>query len=236
MPYRKKNYVRRKRKNFRRKKYQPRVTNVTKSVSGAFPHAIVSKLRFCDPVLLDPSLGGVAHYTYRANSVYDPAVRVGGAQPRGFDEMMSLYNKFRVLGSRIKVRFINDKFAQDNANEQSITAFVGLIDETGDTPASLVEAVENRGKFTTKVLGNLQSTAFTKTIIRKFSAKKHWTNTPGMTEDVFEGGAGSDCVKQCFYTVGCGNWDLTENARACHAIVEIDYIVKFYQPRVLPQS
>lgn len=237
MPYRKKNYQRRKRKTFRRrKKNYPVTTNVSKSINGAFPSAMVAKLRFCDPILLDATTGSVAHQTYRANSVYDPRVGLGGTQPRGFDEYMSLYFKYRVLGSRIRVRFINDPVAQSNTNEQAVTAYVGLINSTGDTPTSLVQAIENRGSFTYKVLGHTYSSGFTKTIIRKFSAKKHWTGTPGLSEDVFEGGSGADCVKQCFYTVGCGNWDLTENPRSIHAVVEIDYIVKFYEPKMLPAS
>lgn len=217
-----------------KRRYSRSVVRVNRSLTP-FPNGMVAKIRFCDNILLDANTGSVSYNVFRANSIWDPRQTLGGAQARGFDEYMTVYEKWRVLGSKIHCRFINDKVAQTSTNENGCVAFAGLVNNATDYPTSIVEAVEQR-QFTTKVLGNMQSAQFHKSITRKFSAKKHWNGSPPWTEDVFEGGANSDCLKQCFYIVGCGNYDLTENPAAVHCLVVVDYVVKFYQPKQLAQS
>lgn len=232
MPYKKK-YNKKGKKKYNKKK-GPKVYNVSKALTP-FPSGMVAKIKFVDNILLDSNTGAVAYQVYRANSVYDPRQGAFGHQPRSFDEYMSIYGKFRVLGSRMKAQFINDKFAQNASNEQSVIAFAGLVNEATAVPSNMVEALESR-QYSTRILGNLQSGKFHQNIVRKFSAKKHWGGAPPATEDVFEGGAAADCLKQAFYVVGSGNYDLTENPAAVHCLVEIEYIVKFYEPKLLPQS
>lgn len=48
--------------------------------------------------------------TIRANDLFDPNYATGGHQPRGFDEFMSIYNEFTVLGSKVKVDFMYEGY------------------------------------------------------------------------------------------------------------------------------
>lgn len=46
--------------------------------------------------------GGYSNFfTARGSDLYDPDFAVGGAQPRGFDQLMGLYKKFNVYASQI---------------------------------------------------------------------------------------------------------------------------------------
>jgi len=47
-------------------------------------------------------------WTYRANGMYDPEVAVGGHQPLGFDELMTQYKNFCVLGASIDVTVLGN--------------------------------------------------------------------------------------------------------------------------------
>jgi len=47
---------------------------------------------------IQPQIG----FAYRANDLYDPQVQVGGHQPLGFDQWMTLYSRFTVIKSSIQ--------------------------------------------------------------------------------------------------------------------------------------
>jgi hypothetical protein len=46
--------------------------------------------------------GGTQAYSWRMNDIYDAFVGAGGAACHGIDEMQSLYQRYRVIASRIK--------------------------------------------------------------------------------------------------------------------------------------
>lgn len=49
--------------------------------------------------------GSVGSVVYNANSLYDPEVALGGGQPRGFDQMMALFDRYCVTGVKIEAWF-----------------------------------------------------------------------------------------------------------------------------------
>lgn len=80
-------------------------------------------------------------YSFRGNSVYDPDVAIGGTQPAGFDQLMSLYYNFRVHGSKIRVEYINGRTGQTPpialvpVNSAAIPGYSD-IDQIGEDPYS----------------------------------------------------------------------------------------------------
>lgn len=74
----------------------------------------------------------IADYQYRGNSPFDPEVAIGGRQPAGFDQIMTLYNNFRCHGSKITVEFINGQTGQTPAvaivpvNAAAIPAYTNI--------------------------------------------------------------------------------------------------------------
>lgn len=52
---------------------------------------------------LNPGVGSLASYVFRANSCYDPNLTGIGHQPRGFDQLMALYDHGTVIASKIDV-------------------------------------------------------------------------------------------------------------------------------------
>lgn len=84
----------------RRRKY-PRITNMLRAKTYA-------KLRYVDTVSLDPGIAGITSYVFRCNDIYDPDYTGVGHQPLLRDEYANLYQKYRVLGSTIKVAPVPD--------------------------------------------------------------------------------------------------------------------------------
>lgn len=61
-------------------------------------------MRYFTTITLDPGLAGfpATHY-FSANSLFDPDAGIGGHQPRGFDQIMELYDRYRVDECLIEV-------------------------------------------------------------------------------------------------------------------------------------
>lgn len=57
--------------------------------------------KYSDFFSLNPALAGFASYVFCANGVYDPNITGVGHQPRGFDQLMALYDHFVVIHSKI---------------------------------------------------------------------------------------------------------------------------------------
>jgi len=49
-------------------------------------------------------IAGTNRVVIRGNSLYDPEHAVGGHQPMGFDQLIALYNRFRVTASYIEAK------------------------------------------------------------------------------------------------------------------------------------
>lgn len=64
------------------------------------------KLLYTDGVLLATSAGvGFTTYSFRANSLFDPDYTGTGHQPYRYDQLATIYQKYRVVSSKITVNF-----------------------------------------------------------------------------------------------------------------------------------
>lgn len=50
-------------------------------------------------------VGTAGNYVFSANGCYDPNITGTGHQPMGFDQMMTLYDQYTVVGAKITVNF-----------------------------------------------------------------------------------------------------------------------------------
>lgn len=88
------------------------------------PTKLKVNLRFAQNISLNPNVTGVATQVYRANDLYDPDFTGVGNQPRGFDQLMTLYDHFVVIGSKITVMmhpdgYTNSMFLAINLKDSS---------------------------------------------------------------------------------------------------------------------
>jgi len=64
-------------------------------------------MTYVDVVDLNGATGGLAHYEYAANGLFDPDITGGGHQPYGFDQWMTFYTKATVLRSNCEVKAVS---------------------------------------------------------------------------------------------------------------------------------
>ncbi len=102
--HRRKRRSRKRRPRRRRRKAFNNVMTIRRS-----PMALKFKatLLYTDEINLDPGVAGVAAYhSFRANDCFDPDETGVGHQPRGFDQIIPMYEHFTVIGSKMKATFM----------------------------------------------------------------------------------------------------------------------------------
>lgn len=66
---------------------------VPRGLRAPVPYRLSTKLRYSTTLALNPGLGSVpAVHVLSANGLYDPDITGVGGQPRGFDQLMALYD------------------------------------------------------------------------------------------------------------------------------------------------
>lgn len=105
MPPRKQN-----RKKGRRKarKANPRML----SLGPTYPNGIIAKHKYTEAMVLQGSytqtdIPSTAMYSFRAGSMFDPDRTSTGHQPLFYDEMALIYEQYRILGAKARIRFVN---------------------------------------------------------------------------------------------------------------------------------
>ena len=95
--------------------------------------------RYAERFQLNPSVGGTpSTRNFSANGCHDPDINIGGHQPRGFDQLMSLYDHGVVTESRIKVW-------ADNNGEEAGQVITVTCKDTNATPIDFKDLLETGG-------------------------------------------------------------------------------------------
>uniref|UniRef100_UPI004047C05F hypothetical protein n=1 Tax=Shewanella sp. TaxID=50422 RepID=UPI004047C05F len=101
-------------------------------------------LRYVAEILLNAGSGANDHWIFRANGLFDPDITGTGHQPKGFDQLMTLYGKYTVVASRCKIAPY-----YTTAGEPSYI-LVHLMNGTSDATIDTIEEAmeqQNRSKI-----------------------------------------------------------------------------------------
>lgn len=77
------------------------------TIQQGFPDRFRTMMVFGNYQLLIPAAGNKAAHTFRGNSVYDPDFTGAGLTANTYSQLSLLYNRYRVLSSRIHLEYIN---------------------------------------------------------------------------------------------------------------------------------
>lgn len=209
----------------------------TKGYAGSYPSALVvsrglgfparfkCKLRYTEQNGLS-STGSLTTASYSANGLYDPYLGVGGHQPMYFDQMMAIYNKYKVLGSKITV-------VVNNLATMEPGYFTVYLDDDGTASATSMNQIVELGKVKQVYsLGGIH-TAFTK-FTSNYSARKMFKDK--FTSDSLIGDAASNPSEIAAYVVAYQNHAGFTTAQSPVFQVTIDYFVEFFELKETTQS
>ncbi len=177
--------------------------------------------------------GDAVSSVYRCNDLFDPTVAVGGHQPLGFDQMMTLYNKFVVLRSSITCMF---SCATTAAGAAHTMVGIRLEDTAGTLPVLLTHLIElRRCKY--KMIGYSNGANNQKTIKYSVRPWKFLGLSSPKDETEYWGSAVASPVMGCDWSVFSVPVDDTTNSPGIQTVTRIAYKTLFFEPQTeLAQS
>lgn len=215
------------------KRYKKKTTKRTykaspyRSLSSPMPMSITSKLKYDSAWTLDPAAGSAAVHVFSANGLYDPDITGVGHQPRGFDQIMTMYDHYQVTGAKITVQFLGS-----NANTSGMICFVSTQDAAPTlTPTDYMES--NKVSFN----GIVQTAATTGStrLTQKYSSKQ-WFNTAASSAGRLQGTTGTNPSEQVYFHVGCYPSFLATEPQSITFHANIEFIATFTERRLPNQS
>lgn len=218
MPYRRRRRTTRKR-NWKKKGFRMNAPLATK---------LASKLIYEEQFNLNPSLGGLpAQYVLSANGLYDPNVGGSGHQPRGFDQLMSLYTHATVVGCKVTAVFHN----VDSGNTQCVAIMpsdnLGSISD----PSDILESP--RVKFAK--LSTLGSGQEMKTLSAIINPNKYLGISKPLSEDTVKNSSTDNPLNEVYFKLIAWNQAGSDSGNV-EVTVRAEYSVIFTEPKVPNQS
>lgn len=211
----------RKRRRHSRRRYR---LTAMRAPSGV-PTQNVCKMRYVQRIAIAAGPAMVAHL-FRANSIFDPDLTGIGHQPMGHDQMVALYNHYTVLGSKITVAW--------GTHDPNTECVCGVyLDSNGISGYSSYEGVIEARKGAYRLLTDNRNAKYTTC---KYSAKKFFQLADVMDNtDRIGAAVGNNPVEDVAFVVWGQPGNFTSSV-TMEALVKIEYIVKFSEPKEITES
>lgn len=208
------------RRRRKRRSYIPR---------APFPDRALRKLRYSELYSFDPGVSSIATYDILANGIYDPYQGIGGTHAYGFDQMMVAYDHFVVLGSKIRVEFTN-------ALDTNSALFAAIKLSDGPTFPTVVNQILQEPKTKHITIGNAYSGKANPTLTHTYSAKKFFSTKDVIGNDNLQGNVSGDPSEKAHFLVSVAGMNPADDCSPVPAIITVDYIVMFIEPKAVPLS
>jgi len=191
------------------------------------PYKLMTKIKYSSSIQLAPTtiVTDVVHI-FQANGTYDPDITGGGHQPRGFDQLMALYDHNVVVFSEITVMYPCS--AVDSAPYIAHLSLEDFTSQSADLNAYL-----EKSDCVYKQVSGTQGYPTTLTLKRNpntFLGRKDPLSDPNLKNS-----ASANATEGAFWHVGLAiGSGTTPNSMRCHAT--ITYTVVFIEPKDPGQS
>lgn len=162
-------------------------------------------------------------HVFSANGVYDPSITGVGHQPRGFDQLMALYDHYVVIGSQITVQ------APCESATNSIIYAITLQD--GTTTTSDFEDILEQPYVAWRTASPNSEPVY---LMQKFNPKFLGYNQPLSVSDL-EGTSGQNPAEQAYFHVYGWSPQGTDEANIV-VTCRIEYICMLIEPNLPAKS
>lgn len=206
---------------------------------SGFPAKKLVRLRYATRLNLDAPIDGTpVHNGYRANGMYDPNMALGGHQPMGFDQWMTVYDHFTVLGSKITVRYV-----PNTTTAFPPIAFGIMLTDDSVFPYTNTDALhaimESSHGGRAMRLADISNSATSRnlSVTRTFSAKRFFGKAFLTGSEDYKGAINADPTEQaCFLVWALNPTTAGNDPPSCSFVVTVEYIAMLTERRELAQS
>jgi len=169
---------------------------------------------------------------FSANGMFDPNQTAPGHQPRGFDEIMPLYDHYTVIGAKCTATFI-PTLDIDGAGD-SLGMMAGVSLRRSATPFTDQRAIQEDRNVTFGGLGNFNSPS--RRFSRSFSARKFLGISHPMSETLIRGTQTANPGQQAFFHIWISPQAFAVAQGTWQVSVDIMYMAVFTEPKLPGES
>lgn len=188
------------------------------------PMKFKAVLRYSDPfeAFIPPQTGLSIGKVFSCNGIYDPDITRIGHQPSGFDQLMSMYDHYVVIGAKITTTFVN------NDNNHGVVCAVDVRDRSTLEPDMRV--TQESGTAKTAVLTSENSGRGAVTITYKINPNKFLGRSKPLADPQLKGSDQKNPDEQCYFHIMLSSLDAgSVDSTTISSILE--YQVIFIEPK-----
>lgn len=217
----------------RRRNYRKR--NLLSFAKAPMPNKFATKLRYADGYSINPPPGGlIGSQIIVANGLYDPDYTGTGHQPRGFDQLIAMYDHYTVIGAKITATFVGN-----GGTSPGGPIVVGIaLKDAASPPTNKNEYMEGRNVIS-RVMRHSSSDASVQdkiTLSKAFSAKKFLGVSKPLSSSILRGSAAANPAEEAFFHLFVQVLRGTDDVGEIEVQIVIDYLVVFTEPKQPSQS
>lgn len=183
-------------------------------------------MRYSDQKSLTSAASTPGTWTYRANGMYDPQYLAGGHQPLTFDQYMTFYNHFTVVGAKATLRVVH---------AEATPLMIGIYVTGGASHITNVSQLMEQPKVKYVMVPQQSEGGGFITLTYKLSIAKFLGIKKLLSDDTVRGTATSDPTEECYFQFFAYRPDGTAITQ-CQFFLSIDYKAVLTEPTVIPQS
>lgn len=195
--------------------------------SGPFPRTAVVTMRYVSDGFINPLPNTVGSLSFRANSIFDPDVLVGGHQPYGHDTLETVYAHYDVISAKCTATFTGTAGGEIGTG----IAFIKLSTLSAHTFDR--QLIREQPGIKWKIAGSIDSTN-NATLSKNFNASQFWGGKRGKTNQSAH--FGNNPSEQAYFHVGIMSTNDTTNVAPTAVNVTITYKVRVSDPIALGGS
>lgn len=166
-------------------------------------------------------------HVFSLNSLFDPDVTGVGHQPRGYDQLMLMYDHYTVINCKVRIDAHN--------NESNRGAYIiATIRDSATTSTNFTDYTESLNSQW-KILGIESSGSADKVLMLNINPNEFLGRSAPLADPDLKGGATSSPIEQCFlHLSGMGIDQFT--ACSINLMCTLEYTVIFTEPKQPAQS
>lgn len=208
----------------RRRRYRKKRYNKSNAPSGSpFPIKCMNKLTYVEQTSTNPGSVTPSGIVFRANGLYDPNLSGAGHQPRGFDEYMNIYERWLVIGGKVRVDVA--------PTTTPVMMYMLLSSDSTSIMTNPTDYSESRN--VKKIILGANSSG--RTVYYKYNPNKFMVAPKPMSTPNLQGTASVDPTRQCYLHVAFVSLDGSDPGSIPYQVT-IDYSVIFHTPKKLIES
>lgn len=226
--YRKRRYRRKRKRTYKRRANnraltQQRTWNVpTRSLLG---NSRAVKLKYVEVTQIPVVAGLPGVISIRILNIQDPLASGGGHQPRGFDQLEPLWNRYHVLGAKCTANFMPSN------SQHSCIQYIQTSGVEATTLINPVDALEDR-QVVSKPWSPGGGVGSKQVLVAKFSTKKFFNKVDVMDDPHLKGfTGGSPPLVGAYFNISNSPTHPVIDFQVTDIVIVVDYFVVFTEPK-----